>query len=70
MKQLLIAFIILVSIFVCSCNKQYTCECKVTGGGPTSDFVVSATKQGDAIKKCTAYSNSAPGTAPSTCNLK
>lgn len=69
MKQLRLLFAAFITMLLFSCNKQYTCECVVTGGA-TSDFVITATKQSDAIKKCTAYSNSSPGTAPTTCNIK
>jgi hypothetical protein len=56
-------------ILLCGCNKQYTCECTTVGGG-TSDFVIAASKQSDAIKKCSTYSSNSNTSAPTTCAIK
>ncbi|MGZ3866774.1 MAG: hypothetical protein ACXVOH_07440 [Bacteroidia bacterium] len=69
MKKGLSVLIVFVSTLFCACNKQYTCECKVTGGS-NSTFVISASKQSDAASKCATYSNTSSASAPSTCALR
>jgi hypothetical protein len=69
MGRLILIFAAFADILLCGCNKQYTCEC-VTTGGATSDFVIAASKQSDAIKKCSSYSSNSNASAPTTCNIK
>jgi len=69
MGRLILVFAAVAGTFLCGCNKQYTCECNTTGGG-TSDFVIAASKQSDAIKKCSSYSSNSNTSAPTTCAIK